>query len=394
MSLLERAAFTMARAGACRLLCLGPRSERDPRLPPVPVSWVADTDARALAAWCGDAAGVIVGMEATTVVDRDTVVALVNAPQRGCLEADGPGLLWRCEPAALPTLLLAATRHSTTLPADNRGKRGEVATLPGTTSWAPPAAALFTRADDAAGCAAAERALYARLGRPGESWFNRSVDRRASRVLTRCLLPSGVTPNQITCASIGLGIVAGLLFATGHPGLAVAGALLFLLSTIVDGCDGEIARLTFRESRLGARLDVVGDNVVHLFLFGGIAAGLHRRSPEGGFAVLGGLLVGGAVLAMTTVYLSFVRRRPTAAQQALFEAFASREFSYLLVVLTLAGKLEWFLWVAAAGTYAFIAGLLVLGRSERRAPTREVPGVDFGAPPPRRGEAERGRTQN
>lgn len=362
LSLVERAAFTMVRAGAHRLLCLGARPEGALHLPPVPVSWIAATDESALAAWSDAAAGVIVLMDATTVVDRDTVAVLVATPRAGCLQVDGPGLLWRCEPAALPVLVRAATQPVARGPGAPRGGHVGAPGLPGISSWMPPRGALFARADDAPGRAAAERALYARLGRPSESWFNRVVDRRISRVLTRLLLPTGVTPNQITSVSIGLGVAAGLLFATGNPRVEAAGALLFLLSTIIDGCDGEIARLTFRESRLGARLDVVGDNVAHLFLFGGIAAGLHRRSPEGAFAALGGVLVAGVVLAMATVYFSFMRRRPTRVQRAFFEAFASREFSYLLVVLTLAGKLEWFLWIAVAGTYAFVAGLLVLGR--------------------------------
>ena len=394
LSLVERAAFTMARAGAHRLLCLGVRPEGALRLPPVPISWVAGTDEPALAAWSTGAAGVIVAMDATTVVDRDTVTALVAAPQAGCLQASGPGLLWRCESAALPALVRAATKSVAREPSAQCSRRVGAPALPGASSWMLPPGALFARAGDAPGRAAVERALYSRLGRPGESWFNRVIDRRISRVLTWLLLPTGVTPNQITSTSIGIGIVAGLLFATGNQRVEVAGALLFLLSTIIDGCDGEIARLTFRESRLGARLDLAGDNAVHLFLFGGIAAGLHRRSPEGGFATLGGVLVAGVVLAMAVVYLSFVRRRPTRAQRALFETFASREFSYLLVVLTLAGKLEWFLWVAAAGTYAFVAGLLVLGKRSRPASPRETPATDSRARRPARGEAERGRSRD
>jgi phosphatidylglycerophosphate synthase len=204
------------------------------------------------------------------------------------------------------------------------------------------------------------RALFARLGRPGDGWFTRLVDRRISRALTRLLIPTSVSPNAVTLVSIAIGISAGLLFATGEPQAAIAGALLFLASTIIDGCDGELARLTFRESRLGARLDVIGDNVVHLFLFGGIAFGLYRHGHDPRLAAVGWLLVLGVVLAMAAVYAFFVHREPTRAQRALFEAFASREFAYLLVVLTVIGRLEWFLWAAALGTYAFVAGLLAL----------------------------------
>jgi phosphatidylglycerophosphate synthase len=181
-------------------------------------------------------------------------------------------------------------------------------------------------------------------------------------MVTRVLLPTGISPNQITVASVGIGIAGGLCFALGTPRAAAVGAVLFLVSTIVDGCDGEIARLTFRESAFGARLDVLGDNLVHLFLFGGIAAGLYRRSGDPTIAVLGTALVIGVVLAMAAVYACVVRRPPNPAQRALFEAFASREFAYLLVVMTVLGRLDWFLWLSAIGTYVFAIGLVVLGR--------------------------------
>jgi phosphatidylglycerophosphate synthase len=187
------------------------------------------------------------------------------------------------------------------------------------------------------------------------------VDRRFSRWLTRRLLPTGVAPNTVTLVSILMGIVGGSCFALGVPGMAAIGALLFLASTIIDGCDGEIARLTFRESVFGARLDILGDNLVHLFLFGGIAIGLYRRSADPAIATLGVALVLGVLFAMTTVYACVIRREPNHAQRTLFEAFASREFAYLLVVLTLVGRLDWFLWLSTFGTYLFSIGLWVLG---------------------------------
>jgi phosphatidylglycerophosphate synthase len=233
--------------------------------------------------------------------------------------------------------------------------------------WAPPPRALLLPAADAAERAAAERALYARLGREGDGWLTRHVDRRVSRALTRVLVRTGLSPNQVTLGSITVGITGGLLFATGDPTLAVAAATLSLLSTIVDGCDGELARLTFRQTPLGARLDIVGDNLVHLFVFGGIALGLYRRDPDPRIAALGIALVVGVLTAMGAVYWCLLRRHPTARQQALFEAFASREFAYLLVVLAITRRLEWFLWLSALGTYVFAGALLLLGRWNRAA---------------------------
>jgi phosphatidylglycerophosphate synthase len=350
LRLVERAALTLARAGARRLLYVGSRVATE-RLPAVPCVWLDAADAAGLAAWAHEAAPVVLVMDAAGVVDAATAGALASAPAPGTLAVDGPPVLWRCAPAALPAVVARVPGR-----------------IPDASSWQSAASALVTAARDPAERRAAERALYARLGRAGDGWFTRAVDRRISRALTRLLLPTGVSPNQITLASIAIGVGAGALFATGAHDAAIAGALLFLLSTIVDGCDGEVARLTFRESLFGARLDVVGDNVVHVALFAGIAAGLYRRTADPRIAVLGTLLVVGALLAMVVVYVFFIKGEPTPAQRALFEAVASREFAYLLVILTFAGRLAWFLWLAVIGTYVFVAGLLLLSWRARRAP--------------------------
>jgi phosphatidylglycerophosphate synthase len=289
-----------------------------------------------------------VTLDATTVTTTATVAALMAATGPDGLGVPPPATLWRSERAA--ALAALANGH------------GSATTPPSVRSWHPPDGALTHPTDGADSRRAAEDALFTTLGRSGDGWFTRVFDRRLSRALTRRLLPLGVSPNAVTLVSISIGITGGLCFALGTPAAATVGALLFLASTIIDGCDGELARLTFRESRLGARLDLVGDNVVHVFLFGGIALGLYRRSHDPMVATLGILLVVGVGLSMAAVYACIVRRPPTPRQQALFDAFASREFAYLLVALTVIGRLDWFLWIAAIGNYVFAAGLVALGR--------------------------------
>ncbi|MCC6850498.1 MAG: CDP-alcohol phosphatidyltransferase family protein [Deltaproteobacteria bacterium] len=344
MRLLERAAFALVRAGAARLLVIGPGREAARRMPAVDVQWNVPP-----ATWVGATGDPLVVTSATTVAAPATIAALAA---EAAPHAAAAGVLWRADPAC-PEALDPRTRPGLPPPA-------------GLPRWTPPKDALLVPADDASGRAAAERALLERLGRSGDGWFTRLVDRRLSRALTRLLLPTGVAPNVVTLTSIAIGITGGCCFARGTPGAAVAGALLFLLSTIVDGCDGEIARLTYRESAFGAKLDILGDNLVHLFLFGGIAIGLYARSGDPIVAILGWALLSGVLLAMASVYACIVRRSPSPAQRALYEAFASREFSYLLVILTLVDRLDWFLWMSATGTYVFALGLLILGALSRR----------------------------
>jgi phosphatidylglycerophosphate synthase len=340
LRLVERAAFTLARGGARRLLCLGAPPAGAYRWPGVATTWVADAASSVAAVWIAAATPRVVVLDAACVVDPATVAALAIADAPTALRA-GDGLV-RIAPGDISA--------ATAAPAEAE-------------AWPPPPGALLLPARDAAGRTAAARALFARLGRSGDGWFNRLVDRKISRALTRLLLPTGVSPNAVTLTSIAIGLLGGVLFAVGGPRAGLAGALLFLASTIIDGCDGELARLTFRESPFGARLDVVGDNVVHVAVFGGIAYGVYRTSHDPSVAIAGWALVLGVLASMAVVYCFVVRREPSARQRTLFEAFASREFAYLLVVLTLAGKLAWFLWLSAIGTYAFVAGMLALRRA-------------------------------
>ena len=84
-----------------------------------------------------------------------------------------------------------------------------------------------------------------------DSWITRHVNRKISLLVTRRLAATHITPNQITLFNLGLGLAAAACMLNGGYFAALLGALLFLLSSILDGCDGEIARLKFQQSRLG-----------------------------------------------------------------------------------------------------------------------------------------------
>lgn len=213
----------------------------------------------------------------------------------------------------------------------------------------------------------AETQLLRTLGREGDSMLVRVLDRRLSQALTKRLMRTPVTPNQITFLSAAIGLSGAFLLAQPSQLLQVLGSLLFLLSTIIDGCDGEIARLTFQESEFGAKLDVIMDNVVHFFLFPSIALGLYRREYNTLYFVLGALTLGGILVSMA-VYLPYLWRRQKvhSSLARLYEHLASRDFAYILPLLALVDKLQWFLWATTIGTYLFAAAWVVLATRERR----------------------------
>ncbi len=109
-----------------------------------------------------------------------------------------------------------------------------------------------------------------------DGFFARHFDRKISGAISRQLLKTPITPNQITVGVTLIGIGAGYLMAQPGYGTKVAGSLMFLLTSILDGCDGEIARAKKMISKIGGWLDLWGDNVVHVAVFYGLGVGLFR----------------------------------------------------------------------------------------------------------------------
>jgi phosphatidylglycerophosphate synthase len=80
------------------------------------------------------------------------------------------------------------------------------------------------------------------------------------------LLRTPITPNQVTVLSgaLGVGAAAALAVSVEWPGLRIASAALLLASTVLDCCDGQLARAKKMMSANGMALDAAADAVVGL----------------------------------------------------------------------------------------------------------------------------------
>ena len=210
-----------------------------------------------------------------------------------------------------------------------------------------------------------ETQLLQRLGRDGDSPIVRLIARRLSRAVTHQLIHTRIRPNHVTLVSGAIGICGALGLAQPSVDWQVIGSLLFLLSTVIDGCDGELARLTFQESAFGAKLDVTMDNVVHGVLFPAIALGLYREQQHTIYLILGAFALGGVILSMW-VFLPHVLHpgSPRTRETRLHESLASRDFAYILPFLAIFHLLPWFLWATVIGSYAFAGAWFVLRRRQ------------------------------
>jgi len=141
----------------------------------------------------------------------------------------------------------------------------------------------------------AERRLLMSTRKPSDGPVSRVLNRPVSAAVTRVLARAHVTANQVTTVVFALGIAAALLIASGSWHQLIVAAVLIQLASILDGCDGELARVDLRASRFGAWYDTLTDNVRYAAMVASCAVGLYRRDGGLGYLILGGAFLVGAV---------------------------------------------------------------------------------------------------
>lgn len=223
----------------------------------------------------------------------------------------------------------------------------------------------------------AETWLLRGLIKETEGFMSRHVERRISLAFTRWLVSTPITPSAMTTVSVGIGLLGAPFFLSARPAFQLTGALLFLAHSILDGCDGELARLRFQESRWGGLFDFWGDNVVHAAVFSCMAVGWSLVAGAAWPLVFGIMAVAGAVGSAGFVYWHTMRekrsdgplftsvvRSPAPGLSRLLDALARRDFIYIIVLLSIFGKAAWFLVLAAIGAPIFLLLLLWTARGD------------------------------
>ena len=157
--------------------------------------------------------------------------------------------------------------------------------------------AFWTDVDDEAAFRRAEDSLLASIrGKDRDGPVSRYLNRPLSARLSRRLAYTSLTPNQISLISFGISMLgAALMLIPHYLGLALGG-LLAQAASILDGCDGEIARLKQQQSDYGGWLDAVLDRYSDAFILSALAlhtwqTGVAAAIPIGFLAVTGALVL-------------------------------------------------------------------------------------------------------
>lgn len=112
-----------------------------------------------------------------------------------------------------------------------------------------------------------------------------------SRYIARWCARRGLTPNQVTTASLVTALIAAGCAATGTRAGYVAAGLLLLFSFVLDCTDGQLARYSLQYSTLGAWLDATFDRAKEYAYYAGLALGAARGGDDVWALALGTMIL-------------------------------------------------------------------------------------------------------
>ncbi len=162
---------------------------------------------------------------------------------------------------------------------------------------------------------------------PVSRYLNRPVSTRMSMVLA----PLRLSPDAVSVVVAVLGILAAVLLAAGD---GLAGGLMAQAVSVLDGVDGELARLQIRASPRGALLDGVLDRTVDVALAAGLGAwALHAGTPPGTAVALVAAAAAGSVMSMASKDRVWALGLPPAPERAIGYLLGGRDGRLLLIAL-------------------------------------------------------------
>src|SRR5438552_13730573 len=153
------------------------------------------------------------------------------------------------------------------------------------------------------------------MSKPQDGFVSRFLNRPISRRITSVLLKFPIHPSTWTISICGLPLIAGVFLVRGDYVSLVIGAAIFQAFSILDGCDGEIARAKNLESKFGERLDYFCDFIASLLYVLALGLGLHR-STEG--------MVCAVLITANECFLRAGRSQSSIASSDLHESFYAR----------------------------------------------------------------------
>lgn len=170
-----------------------------------------------------------------------------------------------------------------------------------------------------------------------------------SRYIARWCARRGLTPNQVTTASLVTALIAAASAASGTRGGFIAAGVLLIASFVLDATDGQLARYDLQYSKLGAWLDATFDRAKEYAYYAGLALGAARGGDDVWALALGAMVL---MTARHTVDFAFNEANvpdapatPTAPAAPAPSASAPANTSPTAALSDKLDKVGWTVWV-------------------------------------------------
>lgn len=198
---------------------------------------------------------------------------------------------------------------------------------------------------------------------PKDGLVSRYINRPVSRPISRWLTRTPVTPNQVSVVSFVAALAAMGLFINGYNILA---GLVIQASSILDGVDGDLARLKNMATNFGGFFDAVLDRYADVAIFAGLAYWSYTFEGRASVELIG---AAGLMAAVGSFMISYTRARAEASLGGTFQglagSLASRDVRLLLVMLgAVTGQALATLILLAVLTNSVVVWRVVLARGE------------------------------
>jgi len=99
-----------------------------------------------------------------------------------------------------------------------------------------------------------------------------------SRPVSKIIIALPITPNQITTASLIMGIIGCVFFLNPNFEDNILGSISFLIAYIFDNCDGAVARHKNLQTGFGEKYDTFVDWIVHSIFFLALGYGYYQET--------------------------------------------------------------------------------------------------------------------
>ena len=144
----------------------------------------------------------------------------------------------------------------------------------------------------------ANKKLMSSLRKEDDGLISKHLNRHFSLPITKKLVNYGISPNQVTIASFLLSLIAGVLFGVGTTITLVLAGVVSQFSSIMDGVDGEIARLKFASTKFGSYFDSILDRYGDTAIILGMAYSSYVALPNIAIVVVTSFALIGSAMSM------------------------------------------------------------------------------------------------